>query len=319
MGFNLGPSDLMTLLVLPAMFLTAKQAKSEWSSLWDSELTESDRRTLQRIAVFWLLPIVVLFHELGHVAAAKYFGKQVVEFHYNFLSGYVTSVGAFTPDQVAWLAFSGNLVQIIIGLVALFFAIRSKSPPVVALLIYVFLWAVGGTVIVYALMSAARFYGDWEKIYTSGAQPLVAEIAVFHAIMVALVLFCLCTDRAKDWFFMKTEPQFAEPYKALTAIARSKRAPLRNRVQAYIGLAETYWFLGLNDEAIKNYDTAIKIDPSVADAHLYKGARLNDAQRFSDAERELSAIYNLEWIDPNLQQAAINELQRARDGLSQQQ
>jgi hypothetical protein len=314
-----GPMDFLNLLYLPLMFITAKEARQDWASLWDARLTPRDRYMLQRLVIFWLLPIVVLCHELGHVAAVKLFGGKVAEFHYAFVWGYVVPSGIFTPDQTVWLYFSGNLVQIIIGFISLFLAFIFKSPPVVAMCVYLFFWAVGGTTIMYALMSFTGLYGDWQAIYSAHAQPLVTEIAVFHVLVVAFVLYCAYSQRGKNWYMSKTEPDWADSYKQLLSIAKSSKHAPRERVRAYLAIAELQWMHGQLDNAFETYESAIAVDPTVADPHFFKAVLLNDAQRFSDAEQELTTTYNLDWIDESLQQAAMKELQQAQDGRSQQQ
>src|SRR5262245_21751021 len=96
---NMAPLDALNLLFLPLMVITAVQALKNWKTLWDDRLTGAYRQLLQRITIFILLPVVVLCHELGHVAAIKYFGGTVQEFHYAFLSGYVVPGQSYPPDQ----------------------------------------------------------------------------------------------------------------------------------------------------------------------------------------------------------------------------
>src|SRR5205823_7331813 len=100
---SLMPLDLLNLLFIPLMLITARELKQNWASLWDQQLTARDRYLLQRLVIFWLLPVVVMCHELGHVAAVNLFGGKVHEFHYAFVWGYVVPQGTFTPDQVVWL------------------------------------------------------------------------------------------------------------------------------------------------------------------------------------------------------------------------
>ncbi|MBI4534014.1 MAG: M50 family metallopeptidase [Candidatus Melainabacteria bacterium] len=204
MQFPVVPLDLINLLFLPLMVITGLEVKKNWSSLWDQELTVHDRYLLQRIVIFWLIPAVVFFHELGHVVAIKLFGGQVKEFHYAFVWGYVVPTGMFTPVQLVWSYLAGNLVQIIIGLGALVGALQSRAPAAVALLVYLFFWSVGGTTIVYSLLSLTGLYGDWVAIYTQPEPFIVSIIAVCHAALALFVFWCLYGARPRQWFASRT-------------------------------------------------------------------------------------------------------------------
>jgi hypothetical protein len=217
---NMAPLDSLNLLFLPLMAVTVVQLLRGWKNFWDEDFTAYDRQLAQRVVLFLLLPLVVLCHELGHVAAVKYFGGTVREFHYAFLSGYVVPGEQFGPNETVWLYFSGNLVQILIGLGAGLAALLVSSPPAVALLAYLALWSVGGTVIVYALLSVTGLYGDWVNIYTSEFSPSVLAIACFHAFCAALVVWCLYADRPRLWFTRKTNPGWAGEYDSLESCVR---------------------------------------------------------------------------------------------------
>src|SRR4030095_14629755 len=169
--------DFLNLLYLPLMVLTGMDARKNWSSICDAELTSRDCQILQKMVLFWLIPVVVLCHELGHVAAIKLFGGEVAEFHYALFWGYVVPRGAFTAVQLVWAFLAGSLVQVLIGLAALAAAVVVSSPPVVALLIYLGLWSIGGTVVVYALLSLTGLYGDWVAIYNAPLPNLVIPLA----------------------------------------------------------------------------------------------------------------------------------------------
>lgn len=210
MSPNWAPLDALNLLFLPLMAITAGQCFKHWGSLWDAELTAADRQLLQQAVIFVLLPVVVLCHELGHVAAIKFFGGTVKEFHYAFQSGYVVPGQSFPPDQTIWLYFSGNLVQILIGLLAGLSAMLCSSPPIVAMLVYLSLWSIGGTVIIYALLSLTGFYGDWINIYSYGLSPLVLAIGTFHLTMAALVFWCLYGELPKFWFISKVNHRWRD-------------------------------------------------------------------------------------------------------------
>jgi tetratricopeptide (TPR) repeat protein len=108
--------------------------------------------------------------------------------------------------------------------------------------------------------------------------------------------------------------------KAISAFhqaAQSVVLPPRQRVRAFLSLAQMQLLREQFDSAYSNYDKAIVADPTVADPHFFKAVLLNKAQRFSDAENELRTTYNLDWIDQSLQHEAIKELEESRRGQSE--
>lgn len=217
MSPNWAPLDALNLLFLPLMAITVIKCWKVWGSLWDCDLTANDRQLLQQLVIFVLLPAVVLCHELGHVAAIKYFGGTVKEFHYSFQSGYVVPGESFPPEQTVWLYFSGNLVQILLGLVAGLTAFVVNSPPIVAFLVYLSLWSIGGTVIIYALLSLTGFYGDWINIYAGEPSALVCSIGALHLTLAAAILWCLYGELPRFWFICKVNPKWKEEVQQLKA------------------------------------------------------------------------------------------------------
>lgn len=261
------PLDFLTLLFVPLMVLTAVDTVKNWSCLWDSQLTARDRQHLQKIVLFLLVPIVVLCHELGHVAAIKLFGGQVAEFHYAFIWGYVLPSGRFTVSQLVWSYLAGSLVQVIIGLAAMAAALVASSPPVVALLVYLGLWSVAGTVIIYALLSFTGMYGDWIAIYTAPVPALVVPIAVVHALLVLFVFWCLYGTRPKIWFTAKTQPDWvAEQDSLKSALAAEPSAG------NWLDLAWSFYRVGLNRQAGHALERARALDAERPESRLLEGA-----------------------------------------------
>jgi hypothetical protein len=261
------PLDFLNLLFVPLMVLTAVDAARNWSSLWDRELTGRDRQRLQRIVLFLLVPIVVLCHELGHVAAIKLFGGQVAEFHYAFIWGYVVPRGIFTVSQLVWSYLAGSLVQVIIGLAAIGAALVAGSPPIVALLVYLGLWSVAGTVVIYALLSVTGLYGDWIAIYTAPVPALVIPIAVVHALLVVFVGWCLYGARPRMWFTAKTQPDWlAEQDSLKSALAAEPSAG------NWLNLAWSFYRVGLNSQAGDALARARALDADLPEGRMLEGA-----------------------------------------------
>ena len=57
---------IVALMVLPIMVLTVRNVVKNSATLFDSDLTANDRALLKQFALFLLLPLVALFHEMGH-------------------------------------------------------------------------------------------------------------------------------------------------------------------------------------------------------------------------------------------------------------
>lgn len=198
-------SDWVNLLAIPFILWTVKDVIAGWKGLWDDDLTFEDRQLLMRMVIFVMLPGVVFFHELGHYLAALSVGVPVAKFHYGPVMGYVETYGCTDPAKRLWIAFSGNLVQILIGLLSLVVAGISKSPPVVATAVYFGLYTVASTVVFYALLSLGGFYGDWIQMYTNSFLPGVAAIIVFQLLIIAGLAWAVYAPLPKAWFAEHTK------------------------------------------------------------------------------------------------------------------
>lgn len=197
-------SDLMNLLAVPFILWTLKDVIAGWKGLWDNDLTPEDRQLLLRMVIFLMLPGVVFFHELGHYLAALSVGVPVAKFHYGPVLGYVETYGCTDPVKRLWIAFAGNLAQILIGLLSLVLATISKSPPMVAVCVYFGLYTIASTVVFYALLSLGGFYGDWIQMYTNPFLPGVSAIVVFQLLLVAGLAWAVYNPLPKAWFAERT-------------------------------------------------------------------------------------------------------------------
>ena len=300
MPFADAPLDWLNLLFVPLMIITATQLRRNWASIWDNDLTSEDRYLLLRTVIFLLLPAVVLFHELGHGAATIMFGGKIREFHYGFLWGYVVPAGKFTVDQLVWTYFAGNLVQILIGIVAIAGAAFAKSPPVVALLVYFGLWTMAGTAIFYALMSFTGLYGDWLAIYTAPAPALTLSIAIFHGIIVLFILFCLYDSRAKLWFIRRTRPQWLPEQQALWA-----RIAADPSADNWVNLGWSFYRVGLNSQAEEYLRLAQTRDGGLPEAQMLRAALAFRKGDFKAASAMLTEVAAAPAADDDLRHRAL--------------
>ena len=74
-------------------FLGVRFAFQFWpqrKAVFDNNLTHQDRALITQAAFFFLLPISVLLHELGHAIAIWSMGGEVVDFGFYFFAGFVS-------------------------------------------------------------------------------------------------------------------------------------------------------------------------------------------------------------------------------------
>ena len=167
------------------------------SQLFDADFTRTDRQRLMEIAIFLLLPISVLFHEGGHALFIKAFGGQITGFGYFLFLGYVEHVGNYTLAQIFWIALAGNLVSLLLGLLALAVPLLRPMRPSINYLLLAFAGIdLANTLIFYPLLDfAGNIEGDWSQIYNSRTPVLSGVTAGIHA---ALLLVGVIAWRS-DW------------------------------------------------------------------------------------------------------------------------
>jgi hypothetical protein len=274
--------NLMGVLAVPIAIYTIISTQKNWHSLWDNKLTLQDRGLLMRIAALLITPIIVFFHECGHAVATIQCGGEVEKFYYGFVWGYVIPRGSFTTLQLLWIAFSGNLVEVMLGVVALVIAIFSSAPAVVALGVYVFLWAVGGTLVFYTIMSMMGAYGDWTQIYASPCKEQVFIIGCFHAAFVLFLTWCIYSKSAALWFARKTNPGMMEEEELL--FAKLKQQPEQEQKKDLVALSEFYYTKGVYKIAREYAEEVLKADPENDGALLILAAIKYERGNFADAK-----------------------------------
>jgi hypothetical protein len=160
---------------LAALFTVVAVIRS-WSAFWDRTLTATDKRLATQAAVFLVPPVVVLLHELGHVAAVLAVGAQVLDFHYGLFEGSVSVGGALTPAQDWFVAVAGNVAGAAVGLAMAVVGVRAvRLRPALRYVLLLggvlqVVWALIG----YPLLSLSSQWGDWIVIYDFDATPLLS-------------------------------------------------------------------------------------------------------------------------------------------------
>ena len=175
-----------------ALLGTLVMLARRWKAFWDADFTDEDRRMATQIAIFAVPPIVVLVHELGHVAAARFVGGRILDFHYGLIEGSVTVGGRLTAGEHWMIALAGNVIGSALGLaMAAAGASAVRLPrPLRRILILGGLLEVVFQLVLYPLVSLSAGAGDWTGIYDFGATPgLSSATAVVHAAVLAALWF----------------------------------------------------------------------------------------------------------------------------------
>lgn len=266
MNSNVRSNEWLLILLIPLMIITIRSVAKNWKSLWDNDLTANDRKLLMQATFILLMPLAVLVHEFGHMAAVKFFGGEVVGFYYALMVGEVLHTQLPSPEQNVLVALAGTIADVVLGLIALVAAYFSKSPPVVAVCVYFALWCIGGNTISYALLSAVNAYGDWRNIYLSPARQLVTAIGIAHATVVALFFWGIFAITPKVWFTSKTRPVWFKQFTQLKERIKSEPTAVN-----YLNLAWSYYLVGIEDGAKQSLKMVEKLDPSLLDRWLLKG------------------------------------------------
>ncbi len=282
------------------------------------------QRQLAWLAAFVVVvPIGVLLHEFGHAVATWVCGGEVLELKWRGLWGSVVRTGELSPLESWWIALSGNLVSVALGLTLLAAAAFGKGlRPVVAYLLF----AAGmlellNTAAVAPLVTlvGGGVYGDsdWRQIYDFAATPLPsALIALAHAGL--LVLLWMKRERLAEMAWAIEHAAWPELSKLRAAIAAWPQA-----VELRIELARLFRSRNESDrfeaamrEALRQCGEDPALYTALAEALLAQ-------HRHADAVAPLSRGLELEDVTPSLEQCMRGHLgvalagsDRAREALA---
>jgi hypothetical protein len=224
---------IFALALLGTIFMLARR----WRSFWDADFTGEDRRLASQAAIFVVPPVVVLVHELGHIAGAWAVGGQVLGFHYGLIEGAVQFAGGLTPAAVWFVALAGNLAG---GLTGLAMAVAGTRPtrlprPLRHVLILGGLLEVASHLVLYPLLSLSAGFGDWKMIYDFSATPVLSGLtAALHLAACAATLRWWKGDVRRTLFNV----DHALDGEVATLEAAGRAAP--DDPEPVIGLAELY-------------------------------------------------------------------------------
>ncbi|WP_232435733.1 GNAT family N-acetyltransferase [Rivularia sp. PCC 7116] len=224
--FNDSSFDFMAIIYGIISIDTILRLFNNWGSFWDDKVTAKDRFILERVAVFILIPLGVFFHEVGHALATLQVGGEVREFQWRVVWGYVIAVGNFLPVESWWIAFSGNLVSIALGFIAIL-AVPLVKKTVLKHLFYTFSQAqLVYSLVVYPIFSFTTSRGDWLTIYDLSIKPLAQITLGIHLVIV----FALWLNSKNQWllnFLNIPSLGKAESYIDEKIITQTKRLIIR--------------------------------------------------------------------------------------------
>jgi len=180
--FNLFNDGISFLYALRSLYIVGRLFKN-WRAFWDAEFSAADRALANDLAFFVLIPIGVFLHEAGHALATWQVGGEVVEFQWRVFWGFIIPSGAFTPVQEWWIAFSGPLVSILIGLLPIPFLLWVRRG-VWSELLYAFIkHELFYALVWYPILSFIGFGGDWVRIYDFSIAPYAHLTLVVHLVL----------------------------------------------------------------------------------------------------------------------------------------
>jgi len=195
----------------------------------------SDDALANEAAFFILIPLGVFLHEAGHTLATWQVGGEVADFQWRVFWGYIVPVGNFTPLQSWWIALSGNLVSILLGLLPIPLLPRSGKTIwgevlyayVRHELFYALVW--------YPAISVVGFGGDWTMIYDFSVTPYAPVTLTLHI----LLLYGLWRLDKSTWaahWRIRRDPEAQAALQKLEAEAEMRRGtvkPLLNLAHFY--------------------------------------------------------------------------------------
>jgi tetratricopeptide (TPR) repeat protein len=296
----MGLFDLLSLIYIFVGVRTIWTAIKQWRAFTDDDLTIYDRQLANGLAFFVLVPVGVLFHELGHAAATYQMGGAIDwlggGFHYAFFYGYVVPQGRFSAFQDWWISLAGNLVSVLFVFLALGILPLVKAAWMKFTLLAFARTQFVLTLIGYPLMSLFGFFGDWISIYGTSWRLTIPT---------ALVHLCLVGG-----FWLIDRSLFVRRWDL--SLSRDVRARLRELDAAIAArpgsvdplIARGNYFAEQTQTALAlaDYRAALRLDPHNPRA-LYNIGQMHLLQkRFTNAEKEFRAALGRATVggDPQL-------------------
>lgn len=179
----MGGFGIISLLYVALGIRVVWMIVQNWRSVWDRNFTANDRMLVNQASFFFLVPISVLLHELGHAIAVWSFGKEVVDWGFYGFAGYVSYFPAGLSEvQQTLISAAGTFVNLILCLIALAIVIYWQPPLRAAfnelLLGFVFISGLNAFIVYPLLDLTSGMNGDWRQMYGGGVPWLTALIVI---------------------------------------------------------------------------------------------------------------------------------------------
>ncbi len=278
MDWQLISHYILGIVTLPVSIYTVKSVVYNVGTLFDEDLTIKDRNLLKQFAFFVLLPMVVLFHEIGHAITARYFGATITAFHWSMFWGEVVIDGKLTPFQHYVVALAGNLFQLATCFFALALALIETSPALVALSVYFYIFNGLACLIGYPLLSLTAWNDDFAMIYGQPSIQIATVTGIIHVFLISLFLYTFFSTNCRLWFVKKTRPAWYKEFSKVLA-----RAQQENDAINYLSVAWQYYFVGLDRLCEKTLDKVQELDSQLMDVWLLRGYIHQSKGRFESA------------------------------------
>jgi hypothetical protein len=221
--------DLLAILSFVLFLQTLQQIHRHWREFTDDEVSLHDQMLAQRLAIFALLPLGVLLHELTHGLATWQVGGTVSSFQWRFSWGYIVPNGDFSSVEKWWIALSGNLVSILLVIAAMASIPRIRKR-ILAEVLFFFACAQAITsLIVYPLLSLNAGWGDWPMIYSWPLQPYALLTLILHVGLIVALWRFYHGEKALHWRLARN-PAIASEWLTLQRTIRDHPDDLDSRL-----------------------------------------------------------------------------------------
>jgi tetratricopeptide (TPR) repeat protein len=272
--------DLISLLYLLRSAAVILRLGRNWRAFWDADLTPADRRLANEAAFYIFIPLGVFLHEAGHALATWQVGGRVVEFQWRVFWGYIIPAGSFTPLEDWWIALSGNLVSIALGLL----------PLVLLLVVRTGIWAelleaFARQQLLYALIWYPAFtligFGDWVTIYNFGISPYAQLMLAAHLGLLAGLWWLNRSAWAAGLRLARQPAAAREARQALEAAVAAQPANPR----PLVALAQFYLQTGEPALAERTLNRAAALDARDPLLRFVQAQMAFNQRRYGPAER----------------------------------
>ncbi len=177
----MGGFSIISLLYVALGVRVVWMIAQNWRSVWDRNFTSHDRMLVNQASFFFLIPLSVVLHELGHAVAVWGFGKEVVDWGFYGFAGYVAyQPFGLTDVQQTIIAAAGSIVNLVMCLVGLAIVLYWKPSLRAAynelLIGFVFISGVNAFIVYPVLDVLSGMNGDWRQMYSSGVPWLTTLI-----------------------------------------------------------------------------------------------------------------------------------------------